>query len=260
MATSVKAAATSTLKVETGHSISTSSHTNTGITAAQAPVLLTVQAERVVTASELAALVAGGNADISIASAARMLNLVNEVVSDIVSESVEANTAPAIDLGWGKLVFEIGGSLLTATQTPSLITNPCYFSGQVASKYQAQFRLIKATASTADNPCAISRVRDAQTAEPNVIYGTDDFYVDGRGLVWTGATDKHALYDAMGTTKIVDITVDSNKSYRNSMKCKLPGTTAVPVGTYLVMVDCTIAGTIYHMSQKVTVAEAVTPA
>jgi len=256
---SVKVSVSSNLTINAGGANATTlgvgTHTNTGTTAAQAPVLMSVQADEVITADQFAQLVANGTPDLSNAFVARVLNALNEAVGDIVDE---ASAAPNIDFGWAKFLFEIAGSLDTATGTPG-VGNYCYFSGSVIPKYQRQFALLNARTDTAASPCDLKMIRDKATSEKNVIYGTAEFYADGRGLAHEGTGCKQELYKLDGT-KMCDLTLDAQKSYLNSLSLKIPASATVPVGSYVVRLDCVIAGTTYRLEKKVEVVTAVVPA
>jgi len=234
--------------------LSVGQHVNTGATAESAPVLMSVVADNIVTADQFAALVANGSSDLTAPFVARILNAVNETVQDIIDTST---VAPNIDLGWGKFLFEIAGSVATATGTPTA-ANYCYFSGSVATKYQRAFALKDAYVDTSANPCDLKRIRDAATSALNTINGTAKFYADGRGFTWGTADDKAELYSALGV-KVCDLTLNTSDSYANCLSLTIPASASVPVGAYVVRIECAILGKVWRMEQKVNVITAVVP-
>jgi len=240
--------------IELGGPISINPFANAGVTAADAPVLLSLEADYVLDAEKFASRMVEAGGQGSEAQARLALNATESVIEDL----VDAYGAVTVQTPFGTIETFVAGTLEHAQDQPDPATNYAFLGIVVPEAYRKLFASIETFVPAEAIPVTLKRVRDVATGA-NAIYGTNAFHLKGRGMNYGDPGTKLELQDHATRVKICDVTVDATTKSPIDLKCTLPSTSAVDAGTYWLALTAKVGGTLWPAELKVNVAEAVVP-
>ena len=231
---------------------------NAGITAADAPVLLSLGSNGTVGADAFAARMVKAVGQGTKAEARLFINSLAAVMGDLVDEygAITVNTP------FGTVQTFIAGTLANPQDQPDPAVNYPFLGVVIPEAYRRLFAKIETYVPTDACPVSLKRVRDKAT-DRRGIRGTNPFYLEGGGMTVGGEGETLELLDPVTRDKLCDISVDPEKKSKAQFLCQLAAQTAIEAGTYLVRLT-TLAGgepggPLWPVELKVELLEAVVP-
>ena len=236
-----------------GQVLTVSPYANAGVTAEQAPVLLSVVSKRTMEAEEFASrmLTVGGQG--TLAQARLVVNGIAGVMMDLVEEY----GAITVQTPFGTVQTFVSGSVDSATAQPDPETNRAFLGVVVPETFRRQFAQFEPYVPADACPAALKRVRDKATNAKG-IRGVSPFYLEGRGMTFGGEGETLDLLDPVTRDVICAVSVDAELRGETQFLCTLSPQTAIEAGEYLVRLT-TLAGgetTLWPVELKVELLEA----
>jgi len=240
--------------IELGGPITINPFANAGVTAEDAPVLFSLEADYVLNAESFASRMVKSGGQGTAAQARLALNGTEAVIEDL----VDAYGAVSVQTPLGTIETFVAGTVEHAQAQPDPTTNYAFLGIVVPEAYRKLFASIETTIPSEVIRVSLKRVRDKATAK-QAIFGTGAFYLKGRNMNYGETGTKLELQNYVTRVKVCDVAVDATTKSLSSLVWTLPATTAVPTGTYWLELTAKVGDKTCPVGLKVEVAEAVVP-
>jgi len=238
-----------------GASAEVSPYTNETGTAAKAPVLVSIAANRTVDADEFAKLMLENGNQGTLPQARLVVNAVAAVLTRLAEEY----GAVTVQTPFGTVQTFVAGSVENPQDAADADANYAWLGVALPESFRRTVAAIETYVPSGACPAALKRIRDKATNAPHIA-DTGEFYLEGLGLTFGRSDETLELLDADGEAKVCDVAVAPDPAPSEvQFVCNLPR--AVAAGRYTLRLVTSAGGEkLWPLTIKADVESAIVPA